>query len=139
MSTSGARPVSAGLFRDHGDGTARLLGGRCGACGCCHFPAAVVCPYCSVERIAPVELGPRGSLWLYTSVLRRPPGYLGDVPFGFGIVALEPGVRVVGRLTEADPSELVAGQAMLVVVDHLHTGDDGGEVLTYAFAPEAGR
>ncbi len=139
MSGAGARLVSEGLFRNHGDGTARLMGGRCAACDRCHFPNGVVCPYCSAETVAPLELGPRGSLWLFTSVIRRPPGYLGDVPFGFGIVALDEGLRVVGRLTEPDPAKLVTGQAMVVVIDHLHTGDDGGEVLSYAFAPEAGR
>ena len=33
-----------------------------------------------------------------------PPGYLGEVPFGFGVVELDEGLRVLGRLTESDPA-----------------------------------
>ena len=130
-----ARPVRDGLFRDCGDGSARLLGGRCGECGRSHFPHGPVCPYCSADSPAAAELGPSATLWLYTAVLRPPPGYRGRVPFGFGIVDLEEGVRVVTRLTEADPSRLRPGHPMRLVVDDLHTDDDGTRVITYAFAP----
>ena len=136
---SEARHVRDGLFRDCGDGTARLLGGFCGECGRHHFPRGEVCPYCAAESCSAAELGPRGSLWLYTAVLRPPPGYRGSVPFGFGIVDLEEGVRVVARLTESDLDSLSAGQPMRLVVERLHTGDDGAAVYTYAFAPERGR
>jgi len=131
------RHVREHLFRARDDGSARLVGGTCASCGRVHFPAAEVCPYCSNESCGEVELGPRGFLWLYTSVLRAPPGYRGAVPFGFGIVDLEEGLRVVTRLTESDVTKLSPGQPMRLVVDLLHTDDDGEEVSTFAFAPEA--
>jgi uncharacterized OB-fold protein len=127
--------VSDGLFRDHGDGTARLLASRCGRCGRYAFPSGEICPYCSAEECEPAELGPRGLLWLFTAVLRPPPGYKGKVPFGFGIVELEEGLRVVTRLTEPDVSRLARGQAMRLVLERLHVDEDGREVVTYAFAP----
>ncbi len=130
------QPVREGLFRACDDGTARLLGGRCGECQRVHFPRGETCPYCSAEDCSDAELGPRGTLWLYTSVLRAPPGYRGDVPFGFGIVELEQGARVISRLTEADPARLRRGQSMRLVVDRLHNDEDGNPVSTYAFAPE---
>ncbi len=130
---SASRPVRDGLFRDCGDGTARLLGARCADCARYHFPRAEVCPYCSCDSCSAADLGPRGRLWLYTAVLRPPPGYRGVVPFGFGVVDLEEGVRIVARLTEGDPARLRSGQPMLLVVEHLHD-DDGTRVETYAFA-----
>jgi uncharacterized OB-fold protein len=127
--------VTEGLFCDRGDGTARLLGSRCRRCRRYAFPRGEVCPYCSAEECDPAELGPDGSLWLFTSVLRPPPGYRGGVPFGFGIVELDEGLRVVTRLTEPDVSRLERGQAMRLVVDRLHVDEEGRDVVTYAFAP----
>ncbi len=130
------RPVRESLFRDHGDGSARLLAGRCRACGRYHFPRSTDCPYCSSVDCEATELGPRGRLWLHTAVLQAPPGYRGTVPFGFGIVELPEGLRVVTRLTEADPSRLAAEQPMRLVVDRLHDDENGEAVYTYAFSAE---
>jgi uncharacterized OB-fold protein len=67
-------------------------------------------------------------------VTAPPPGYEGPVPYGFGVVELEEGLRVITRLTEPDPAKLEAGQAMELVLEPV--GDqDGRRVLTYAFAP----
>ena len=52
------------------------------------------------------------------------------MPFGFGVVELPEGIRVITRLTESDPHALVAGQPMRLVLATLH--DD---VVTYAFEP----
>jgi uncharacterized OB-fold protein len=57
------------------------------------------------------------------------------VPYGFGVVELVEGLRVVTRLTEADPDRLRFGQPMRLVADPLHVDDDGATVLTWAFAP----
>ena len=52
------------------------------------------------------------------------------MPYGFGVVELPDGLRVIARLTESDPARLRAGQTMNLVVVPLH--DD---VVTYAFDP----
>ena len=115
------------------------MGGRCPSCGRHHFPRYDTCPYCAAEGCGAVELSPRGRLWAWTAVRSAPPGYRGEVPYGFGVVELPEGLRVVTRLTEADPARLSAGQAMAMVVVPVHTGDDGRPVVTYAFSPEEGR
>ncbi len=99
-----------------------------------HFPRAEVCPYCSAAECSARDLGGRGRLWLYTAVTSRPPGYRGAVPFGFGVVELEAGLRVITRLAEADPSRLRPGLAMRLEVDELHVDDDGQPVASYLFA-----
>jgi uncharacterized protein len=133
------RAVSAvalgpGLFTE-GDSPA-LIGGRCAACSHFHFPFSPVCPYCSEGGTERVELSREGELWAWTAVTAAPPGYLGDVPYGFGVVELPEGIRVVSRLTEADPSRLVAGQPMSLVLVPV-AGGEGEEMLTFAFAPRA--
>jgi uncharacterized OB-fold protein len=78
-----------------------------------------------------VPLSATGTLWGWTAVTAAPPGYVGEVPFGFGVVELPEGVRIITRVTESDPAALRHGQQMRLVVDALN--DD---VLTYAFAPD---
>lgn len=123
-------PVREGVFTpDH------LLGARCTACERHHFPASPRCPYCGSDAVAAAQLSGRGTLWAWTAITAPPPGYRGTVPYGFGIVELPEGMRVVTRLTEADPAQLTFGLPMHLVADELHTDDDGNAVVSYAFAP----
>jgi len=125
--------VRADLYRELPDGSCRLLGGRCSACGSHHFPRLTTCPYCSSAEIVEVELSGEGTLWAWTAVTAPPPGYRGEVPFGFGVVELPEQLRVITRLTEADPSRLQAGQVVRSSVVPLHVDDDGETVKTWAF------
>ena len=125
-------PVRAGLFVD-ADPPA-LVCGRCGQCGAHHFPRPPTCPYCSADSVEEVHLRGPGRLWAHTAVTAAPPGYGGEVPYGFGVVELSE-LRVVTRLTEPDPARLRTGQAMELVVVPLEVDDQGRDVVTYAFAP----
>jgi uncharacterized protein len=110
-----------------------LLGGWSPTSRRHHFPPAELCPYSGADDVEVVPLPRRGTLWAWTAVTAQPPGYEGPVPYGFGVVELaDAGLRVVGRLTEPDPSALRLGQPMEVVADQL----PGGRVV-WAFAPAA--
>ena len=112
----------------------RLLGAACDGCGEASFPRLEQCPYCGNESIRPVELSGHGTLWGWTTVLHAPPGYLGAVPYGFGVVELPEGVRVVTRLAVPDDF-WVHGQAMTLRVVELGTNADGEMLTTWEFAP----
>jgi uncharacterized OB-fold protein len=124
--------VRGGLFSDD---PPVLLGSRCETCGSHHFPLHDTCPYCAAEDPRPVNLSASGTLWSWTAVTAPPPGYLGETPFGIGVVELPEGVRVITRLTECDPARLQLGQAMELQIVPLHVDDEGNDVVTYAFAP----
>ena len=126
--------MHVGLFTD-GDPPG-LLGGRCTDCGQHNFPRHAICPYCASEATEGAELSPGGRLWAWTAVTHPPPGYRGDIPYGFGVVELPEGIRVLSRLTEADPRQLRADQPMHLVLVPLHVNDEGESVVTYAFAPD---
>ena len=132
-----SRPIVDGLFTDGPDGP-RLLAARCTACVKPHFPRGPVCPYCGEAGCVDAAVGPDARLCLYTAVLTRPPGYRGDVPYGFGVVELAGGLRVIARLTEARLERLRPGLPLRLVVEPLFTDDDGRVVLSYAFRPEVG-
>lgn len=126
-----ARPVQEGLFRSD---PPALLGTRCDSCRQHTFPRATGCPYCGSERVTDVALSDSGTLWGWTTVTAAPPGYHGAVPFGFGIVELPEGVRVITRLAVPD-DRYTEGLAMHLRIVPLHTADDGTPVETWEFAP----
>jgi len=136
------RAISDGLFRVAGDGTIHLLGGYSPSSTKYHFPRMPVCPYTGADDVEDVELSDHGTLWGFTAVTAPPPGFGGDVPFGFGVVELPEGLRVITRITEADPARLSFGMPMRLVTTPVRTddADDGGgdgddEVVTWAFEP----
>lgn len=131
------RAIVEGLFRDTADGP-RLIAGRCDRCQQLHFPATPDCPLCAEGGAHQTLVGPGGRLLLYTSIASRPPGYLGAMPYGFGVVALDDvDLRVVTRLTEADTARLRPGLPMRLVIEPVFDDDHGQSVLSYAFAPAA--
>jgi uncharacterized OB-fold protein len=125
--------VRNGLFTD--DPAPALLGSRCLDCATPHFPHHDTCPYCASEHTEPAAFSGPGSLWAWTAVTAPPPGYIGETPYGMGVVELPEGIRVITRLTESDPAVLSAGQPMELQIVPLHTDDDGNQIITFAFAP----
>ena len=121
------------------DSNPRLVGARCADCRQIHFPATDACPFCSGEHVSTLQLADRGTLYLHTAVEKPPPGYRGITPYGFGVVELPEGIRVISRLTEAHPERLKEGMPMRLVLEDLFIDDSGRTVVGWAFAPEEPR
>ncbi len=125
------RPVVEGVFTTD---PPALLGARCTICTNHHFPRLDQCPYCGHESVVPVELTGPGTLWGWTTVENPPPGYLGTVPYGFGVVELPEGLRVITRL--ATPTDnWTFGQPMRLRIVELGPDGDGDPVTTWEFTP----
>jgi uncharacterized OB-fold protein len=127
-------PVRTGLFDETAAGVVRLLGARCTSCGRYLFPRSDLCPYCSSTDVEAVVLSDVGTLWGWTAVRTAPPGYDGPVPFGFGVVELPEGLRIITRLELSD-TDFDFGLPMRLQVAELHDNDEGESVVTYTFAP----
>jgi uncharacterized OB-fold protein len=128
------RPIAPGLFVTTDDGP-RLLAGRCAACNRLHFPSASSCTYCGGTDCSVQPVGPSGSLFLFTEIRTAPAGYRGPIPYGFGVVELAEGLRVITRLTGTSATTLRPGIAMRLVITTLCTDDDQAPVLSYGFEP----
>jgi len=129
------RPIAPGLFDVAPE--PRLLAGRCGACHELHFPAAERCPYCG-GAATPEPVGPHATLRLFTVVHTAPPGYLGPIPYGFGVVEIDgTGLCVLGRLDESAIERLRPGLPMRLRIAPLFTDGEGTRVLSWSFAVNA--
>jgi uncharacterized OB-fold protein len=129
---SHAIAIEPGLFRDGGDGP-RLIGALCSACDRRSFPHGDTCPWCGAEATSEVLLASTGTLWAWTAVTAAPPGYSGAVPYGFGVVQVDDGVRVITRLTESDPGAMSFGQPMALVLETVDNDENGNDIVTWAF------
>ena len=129
------RPVHEGLFEEH-DGRVHLLGDRCGACGRHQFPRAHTCTLCGAPDPEPVELTDEGALWAWTRVQLPPPGYDGPTPYGFGVVELPEGLRVVTRLVLDPDAHPPVGTPVRAVIEVVGTDEeDEADLVTWAFTP----
>ena len=136
-----APPIQEGLFAPpgHPDGPG-LYAGTCPRCDSLHFPASTSCPYCGSEKCKTQIVGKTGTLYLATVVTAPPPGYHGDVPYGFGLVDLPEGLRVVSVIAETDPSRLRTGLPLRLGWRTLPNAEGEGDLICWQYEPlEAAR
>ena len=117
----------------------RLLAARCGACGKHHFPAGDDVPVLQRATAAPSSRSARAARSACTRwSTRARPATAGPLPYGFGVVELDEGLRVVSRLTESDLALLRPGLALELEIAPLFTDEAGDEVLGFAYRPAPG-
>lgn len=114
---------TAGFWRATGRGELCLC--RCTKCRRWHQPPLERCPKCGeVSRFEAVS--GRGRIKSFI-VVRHPavPGYLEDLPYVVAIVDLEEqaGLRLPGRLLDADPAEVKLGLSVRAEIVDLPGGD----------------
>lgn len=107
----------------------RLRLQRCAACTRHVFYPRPVCPHCSSLELEWVDASGRGSLYSFSVVHRRPPGF-DESPYAVALVDLAEGVRMMTRLVEVSLDDLEIGQAVEVAIQ-------GEPALPY-FRPSAG-
>jgi uncharacterized OB-fold protein len=135
------KQVIEGLFTETPSGP-HLTGSRCASCKTPYFPKSAVChnPGCGNSKMEDASFGPRGTLWsLAIQDYPPPPPAKYDepyVPYAIGVVDLDDGLRVMGRLATADPRAVEPGVAVELVVEPLYHEADGSEVVTWKFKPE---
>ena len=137
--TEGGVPVADNLFRFEPDGPV-LIGGRSKRSGEIRFP------FSGNADEEPVDLSRTGTLWSWTvqRFLPKQPPYRGREtkesfqPYAIGYVELLGQVRVESRLVGCEPEALRIGMELELTIVPMFTGDDGRDVLGFAFKPATG-
>lgn len=126
-----------GLFSEDA-GVARLLGSQCTECATPYFPRSERChhPECGGTKVADAAFGPFGRLWSY-SVQNYPPPPPAKydepyVPYALGVVDLDEGLRVVGRMID-DAASLSVGAEVELVLAPLCNEADGTVLISWMF------
>lgn len=86
---------------------------RCGGCGALRHPPGPACPECGALTPSYVVAAGTGEIYSYV-VHRHPPIPGRDLPIVVAVVALTEGVRMVGEILGAEPSEVAVGAPVQV-------------------------
>lgn len=132
-------PVAEGLFTD-GD-QPRLVGSRCKSCNIPYFPASAVCrnPDCKKPDLVEATFGPTGVIWSCARQDYEPPAPVQYdkpfVPYAMGVIDLDDGLRVLGRIATDKPEDVAPGMKVELIVAPLAHDADGNELVAWQFRP----
>jgi uncharacterized OB-fold protein len=87
----------------------RLSGIRCGKCGALAIPPKEFCPACQERDWAAVPLAGVGSIASFTVIRVAPRGHGAEAPYAVGVIQLDEGVSLLGRIVDIPFESLRAG------------------------------
>jgi hypothetical protein len=89
----------------------------CGACGNHWLPPLAACPRCATRDVTFADAPAQGSLYSWTVVhLAADPVYRAETPYAVGLVTLDDGTRLYGRIVGVDRAALRDGLRLRVAV-----------------------
>ena len=117
----------------------RLIGSKCGSCGELFFPKKEKkrCINCYNNSLEDVLLSPEGKIVSFSVVMQQPGGgfYSGPVPYAFGQVDIDDGIRITTLYSTDDFNELETGKRVKLVIEKLSDDNEGNEIATFKFKP----
>lgn len=112
-----------------------LLGTRCRECGVTVFGSTVLCPNCTSDQLAEVELSRWGEVWSYTVVHTPTKEWKGEVPYALVDVELPEGPRVPAALVDCPFDQLCVRMPVELTLRVAEIDSEGNEVVAYRWRP----
>ncbi|WDN89934.1 uncharacterized protein BuS5_02904 [Desulfosarcina sp. BuS5] len=134
-------PLRKGFWTNMRDGNeqTRLIGSRCSSCGEIFFPKKEKnwCVHCNRPTLEETTLSNKGKIATYSVVMQQPGGgfYKGPVPYAYGCVDVEDGIRIETLLSADNFDQLEVDMDVELVIEKFYNDDDGNEVVTFKFKP----
>lgn len=92
-----------------------LLVSVCGACGKRWLPPLATCPRCASREITSEPAAPRARLYSWSVIhLAVDPVFAAETPYVVGLVVLDDGTRLYGRIVGVEHDDLRDGLALQV-------------------------
>lgn len=106
------------------DGVRRgeLMIKRCGGCQRYLYPRRIFCPACSSDDLEWVRSPGSGEVYTFSTVYRAPTRDF-EVPYTNGIVRLDEGVYMFGRLVGKDHEQIAIGDRVDVDFEEVRPGE----------------
>ncbi len=93
---------------------------KCRACNAWHHIPRQRCAHCGSYDLQWAPCSGNGELFSWTETLTAPlPPLQEDLPFTVALVQLEEGPRLVSRLSNVDPANLVLGMKLRLKIHHV--------------------
>jgi uncharacterized OB-fold protein len=117
----------------------KLMGSRCKNCGALGLPPRPICVSCFSSEMEWVQFKGAGKLAAFTSIVVAPPfmakeGFNKNNPYVVGVVELEEGAKIVGRITGVEakkPDGIQVGTPLKA--EFIHTGQGPDQKTFLAF------
>jgi len=117
----------------------KLMGTKCKGCGALYIPPRPICTECYGQQMEWVEMKGTGKLAAFTNICVAPTmmiqeGCGRDKPFCSGVVELDEGIRISGRILGVDndnPESIKVGTPMSV--EFVHKGEGESKITFLAF------
>lgn len=121
--------------KDYLDGleNGRILGSRCKRCGNVMFPLKPVCSDCGSFDLNELQSKGKGVVRSFTVIYAAPIRLKDSAPYAVGLIRLEEGTSIMGRIIGIDPDhpdDIKAGTK--VKFEPLKQGDE----IVVAFRPQ---
>ncbi len=114
----------------------KLEGCRCRDCGYAFYPPKLACPKCGSKNVEKVQLPTKGKVVTWSIQYTVPEGFRSKAPIVAAIVELENGVKVLGVLTDVDPSQVREGMEVEAMLRRIvEDGDEGLIIYGVKFVP----
>ncbi len=119
----------------------KLMGSRCKKCGALALPPRPICVSCFGSEMEWVQFKGAGKLAAFTSIVVAPPfmakeGFNKNNPYVVGVVELEEGTKIVGRITGVEarkPDGIQVGARLKA--EFIQTGQGPDQKTFLAFRP----
>lgn len=117
--------------------TGELLIQQCGSCGKPNMYPRQHCPFCQSTDLGWITAAGTGVLHSYTVMRAVPPrGFEDELPYGLGVVKLDEGVQLLGRLEPPADGDWDAYTCDARVTFSPHPGEAGAHPPVAWFALE---
>ena len=117
----------------------KIMGAKCKKCGALSLPPRPLCVSCFGRDLEWVQFRGVGKLAAFTSIVVAPPfmakeGFGRNNPYVVGVVELEEGNNIVGRIVGVDaknPEEIKVGSPLKA--EFIHTGEGPSQKTSLSF------
>jgi len=110
----------------------RLEAAKCNKCGQIYFPPRLICEKCKSREFNKVRLPEEGEIFTYTIIHVAPSQFTKQVPYAFGIIKLDNGVKISAQIVDCNPSELKIGQRVKIEFRKIQEEGSSG-IICYGY------